>query len=632
MPLNSMFRSLLAAMTLLAVVALPSTALTALDAPLADGCVRATLDAAATALVSEQSSADGTSTVQGLHVGHVTDWRIAPGIDTTLLRVGDQWCTTDSFNAAAAEHLTGATDAQAAMAFASVAATPFLGQVAVTDVANDNGTITLTTTGGRHGATSSWAVIVDDQGVREATFTTTGWTAALDGSIGSFEGVTSLPGHTRSFARDAAGLVRIDASLDDLMAAAQAERPAALANAAEIAGLAPGDDLAHTFEDGYTIHISYGMSPYTPDVGIDTGVAQADRLRSLHRGMIANYGDFVRWGVDNPFGATSRTFLGSQWGLPYPHGYINVDSPMAPVCLACAYLTDAMEIHVAYFFPEIAPPLVGISYPDTEQFFNGVIGHEMVHSLQGGYSDGTAGSLTNAFTEGSARASESLHDDAYNTHQTGSIMYIDSSNGCEGFENGRGGWIAAQAAGPFSGHTYDACYFWLTYYATHGPEGLTSLLEALPAATAGDGNTVQRNLRLLDAAAADGNGTLDLARWAAAYTAGSTAHGYTIPAGQTGESFDWFGLFDPADRAANLADSQNVVLGGGGTLAYRVTADRVLGPITDGAVAHAFDIVDGSLVPTEVAEGAELRAGQILTLAPAGSDDVSGVLTTTVSE
>ena len=26
-------------------------------------------------------------------------------------------------------------------------------------------------------------------------------------------------------------------------------------------------ELAHTFEDGYTIHISYGMSPYTPTPG-----------------------------------------------------------------------------------------------------------------------------------------------------------------------------------------------------------------------------------------------------------------------------------------------------------------------------------------------------------------------------
>lgn len=539
---------------------------------------------------------------------------------------GNRWCSVEHFNAAAAQHLAGADAATLASAFASVAGMQYLGDVAVKDVAVTGPVVSLRTAGGRRGAVSDWTVTVDRRGVRSASFTTTSWGAQRDRSIGGFEGVTSLPGHSRSFVRDADGLVSIDATVDDLLAQSLREREASVANAAAIAGLAPGDDLKHTFSDGLTIKVSYGMSPYTPDTGMNTGVKQADRLRRILSGAVVSYNDFISWGVSNPFGNTSRTFLGSQTGLPEKAGYINVDSPMAPVCLACAYLADAMEIHVALLFPEIAPPLVGISYPDTEQFLNGVLGHEMVHSLQGGYSDGDGGVFTNAFTEGTARASESLHDDASHTHQTESIAYVDNANGCEGFENGRTSWINAQAQGPFNGHTYDACYFWWTYYATHGPQGLTALLQAMPEAIeSSSGNAAARNLALLDVAAS-GNGTLDLARWGAAAAAGNDADGFTIPAGTTGTELNWFSLLKPAPRSESLAPTQDVTVANGGVRAFTASTAGTLTAVPEGAEVYVFSNVNRELVPAPAGVGTAVSPGQIVVVVAPAADTFSGPL------
>jgi hypothetical protein len=632
---------------LLFVVGVPVAALpVGLPSRTADeGCVRGGAAQAAAVLVDEAATVVSTGAVAGLEMATAVDWRVTPGIPNALLEVDGRWCGVEAFNRAAAARLGTADPATLAAAFASVAAMPYLGEVVVRDAVAAGPVVTLETVGGRHGAVSRWTVAVDPSGVHAATFTTTGWSAAAristvgtglhaddePGTIGDLEGITSLPGHTRVFTRDPDGRVRIDATVDDLLGRSARERAAAVARAATVAGLAPGDDLAHTFSDGLTIKVSYGLSPYTPDTGVDTGVAQADRLRAIHAGMIVRYNDFIGWGVDNPFGNAGRTLLGQDTGLPERAGYINVDSPLAPVCLACAYLTDAVEIHIALLFPELAEALVDVTYDDHVAFVNTVIGHEMVHSLQGGYANGSGGSaFTNAFIEGSARASETLHDDARHTYQSRSIQYVDNANGCEGFENGRGGWITAQANGPFVGHTYDACYFWWSYYATHGPEGLVALLEAMPEALAtSEGNAAARNLRLLDVAAPDGGGAaLDLARWGAAFTAGNDADGYTIPAGRTGEAFNWFALLRPAERAVDLGGVQEITLASAGVRAFRVTVPRTLTALPQGAEAFVFDVADRALVPSPAPLGTVLAPGQILVLVAPGTTGVEGYLVT----
>lgn len=624
-------RWLVAVLTVLAVLLTATSA--AVAAPTSGGppamatsCAGGNAAAAATQIIGEHAVLDHHATISGLDVAVALDGRIAPGFQQPLLSVGGRWCSVEAFNAAAAEQLSGADAATLASAFAAVAAMPYLGEVAVTDVVTAGRTVRLTTTGGRHGAVSAWTIVVDTAGVRSATFTTTRWTAG-DGSAGALEGLTSLPGHSRSFTRTSDGRVEIDATIDDLLAQSLREREAAVARAAAAAGLAPGDDLAHTFEDGLTIKVSYGLAPYTPDAGMDTGVKQADRLRRILAGAVVSYEDFQRWGVRDPFGNTSRTLLGQRTTVPDEAGYINVDSPLAPVCLACAVLTDAVEVHVALLFPEIAPMVVDIEYPDSEQFLNGVIGHELVHSLQGGYSDAAGAVFGSAFIEGVARATESLHDDASHTHQPRSIAYIDNANGCEGFENGRGGWINAQAGGPFNGHTYDACYFWWTYFAQHGPEGLTALLEAMPQALASsEGSAAARNLRLLDVASPDRDGTLDLVRWAAAAATGSDADGFTIPAGQTGDRLDWFALLSAAPRSAALASSQEVTLANGGVLAFHAQAAGTIAALPADAEAYLVDVVDRRFSISRAGVGSAVAAEQILVLVAPAAEMAAGEL------
>ena len=604
----------------------------AANPPLSAGSAACAGDDAAVAaatLVHADAAFEGRDLIAGLPAATAVDGRITPGFSTALLQVGGRWCSAEAFNAAAREHLAGADAVTVASAFASVAAMPYLGQVSVSDLRIAGHAVRLTTAGGRHGAISDWTVLVDAQGVQSATFQTTAWKRGVaDGSIGGFEGITSLPGHSRTFARGADGLVRIDATVDDLLARSAQEREAATARAATIAGLAPGDDLAATFSDGYTIKVSYGMAPYTPDAGLDSGVKQADRLRRILSGVKVSYNDFLRWGVRDPFDNTSRTMSGLETHVPDAAGYINVDSPLAATCLACAFLTDGVEVHIALLFPEIAQPYLDIAYPDTEQFLNGVIGHELVHSLQGGYSNMEVTAFYDAaFVEGTARASESLHDDASHSHQTRSIMYSDNANGCEGFENDGGTWIAAQAAGPFNGHTYDACYFWWTYFAHHGPEGLVALLKASPQvfefATTSSGDEASRNLRLLDLASPVRDGSLDLARWGAAAATGSSADGFTIPAGQSGDSLDWYALLKPASRATALQHSQTVTVANAGVRAFRVDEAATITALP--AKAYVMDVIERKFALTPAAIGTALTPGQILVLV-AGSGTSSGLL------
>lgn len=614
-------------------------------------CVAGDAEEAAAGLVGEQATIDEITTIAGLEVAIAIDHQVIPGFATALLAVDGRWCSVEAFNSAASAHLPEAAPSEIAAAFASVAVMPYLGRVAVRDVETGEGVVTLVTAGGRHGATSEWTIDVDEQGVAAAMFTTTEWdadavvnrrhaddrsdedvladgsTGSLGASTGALEGITSLPGHTRTFTRGDDGRVVIDATVEDLWEASVREREESVARAADMAGRDPGDDLAHEFADGVTIKVSYGLSPYTPDSGSDTGVAQADRLRTIFSGMIDHYEDFLRWGASDPFDHEGRTLAGMDTGLPEQAGYINVDSPLAVACLACAFRADAIEVHIALLFPEIVTTLVDISYPDHEKFIQTVVGHEMVHGLQSGYGDTEIDPFGSAFVEGTARASESLHDIAQVSHQPGAIHYVPDANGCEGFARNHPDWIEAQADGPFAGHTYDACYFWWTYFAHHGPKELIELIKAMPEALeTTDGSATAHNLRLLEIASKDDSAALDLARWGAAAAAGNDAAGYTIPAGQTGDRLNWFKYLSAAPRAAELAASQPVQLADGGIRAYEVADTAIISELPANAAAYAFTIEDGELVPENADEGTKLESGQTLVLAAPTAGPVEGTL------
>lgn len=622
-------RTLLVAVAAFAVAAVPGLPERQPDlgdlGDLAGSCV--TADGDVTDLVGDRvTTPPAHRTVAGLDVAVVTDPIVPPGIPTALFDTGAGLCTVDAFNLAVAPGLDGA--ARTASAFASTAAMPWLGEVEVAGVAVDGDTVTLTTLGGRHAVVADWTLRLDELGIRSATFTTRAWGVGLEiDDIHALEGITSRPGHARTWTRDAAGLLHVDMTVDDQLQAATRDRDAAAANAAARAGLAPGDLLEGEL-DGQVVRFTLGFAAplvEAPPVGAPEDDLVADRLLYVKEGMDRVYDQYEGWGTPDVWAGDARTFLGVGT-VPDEVGYVNYNSPLAAVCLACAVLGDFIEIHMDLFFAETTEEvLIGVDYPHNNSYTLEVVGHEFTHAVQGGYGDGNVG-LTNAFYEGTATASQSLYHEAENSAQRGSIEFLDNANGCEGYENDRGGWIEAQAAGPFlDGHTYDTCYLWWSYLAEHGGEGLVDLMEALPSL---QGETIERHLQQLDLAAADGDGTTDLARWAAAYTAGTDADGYAIEDG-SGDVHDWFALLDQAERARDLAPgaSHAVTVAAGGTAGFRVTGTGTVVDLPNGAEASVWRVVDGSLELVGGASvGTSVTAGDILVVvAPDGAEHTGSV-------
>ena len=584
--------------------------------------------AAAVRLVTDRATRAPVATrAADLAIAVVTDPLVPPGIPHALLDTAAGLCTTETFNLTAAPSLAGAL--ARATAFASTAGMPWLGAVEVRDAQVVGDTVKLTTFGGRHGVTSRWAITLDNAGVSQAAFETVAFGTGLrDADAHSLEGVTSLPGNRRSWSRDTLGLLQVNATITDDLAASHAERDAAAANAARVAGLAPGELLEHEL-DGQVIRFTLGVA--APGVeAVPTGVDQADRLLYMHEGMGRIYQQYKQWGATDVWGSTSRTLAGTSTVAPDPVGYINFNSGVSEYCLACAFLGDFIEIHVNLHFAELTenPVVLGVSYPDDNSYMLEVVGHEFTHAVQGGYGNGNVG-LTNGFYEATATASQALFHEAENSAQRGSIEFLDNANGCEGFENGRSGWIQAQARGPFvGGQTYDACYFWWTYMANHGGEGLVRLMEALPGVR-GQGNAnIDRHLLQLDLASPQRDGTPDLAYWAAAYTAGSDGDGYKITDG-SGDLHDWFALLQPAERARSLdpGADYNLTLADGGTAGFRMTAAGTVAELPAEAEAYAFEVVDGAIAGLgDVAVGAQLEAGQILAVVAPRAGSLAGTV------
>lgn len=546
----------------------------------------------------------------GQPIAVVTDPLIPPGIPHALLDTDHGLCAVEAFNLTVAPWL--GSRAEVAAVFASTAAMPWLGEVTVNDIATRGETITLTTSGGRHDVTSRWVITVDAHGIREASFETVAWGTGLQESdIHHLEGVTSLPGHTRSWTRDAFGMLAIDATILDDLEASYAERDAAAARAALAVGRAPGDLMQHEL-DGQVIRFTLGVAAI-PVEGVDTVGGLADRLLHAHRGMGRIYDQFEDWGVPDVWDSSVRTYFGNGTVVPDEVGYINFNSGLSAYCLACAVIGDFIEIHVELGFAEYADVMLGTHYPSDNSFTLEVVGHEFAHALQGGYADGNPG-LTKSFTEGTAVASQSLFHEAENSAQVRSLEYLDSAQGCEGFENDHDSWIAAQADGPFYWHGYDACYFWWTYMANHGGPGLVRLLEASAKVEGVEIN--ERNLHLLDLASTDGDGTVDLSYWAAAYTAGVEGDGYKITDG-SGDVHDWLAIMTPAARSRDLApgDSVAVALDGSGTLGFRVTDAGIVQELPAGTEAFVHAVNEGVITflgPVDV--GGTVAAGQILTV------------------
>lgn len=580
-------RPAIAAVVLLLTLALaaPATAVLPTAGAAAD-CVRADARTAAATLIDPNAELVEVAEVGGLSSALVLEPLIAPGTRRRLVKAGDQWCTTAGFNTAWAESGQAVGTVAQASAFASVAAAEYFDGVTIKRAEKTApGVVTVDTHALTNGVTATWTIVLDGRGIRSAAWTATGF--AVKPFEAEIEGVTALPGLRRTYLRNAAGSVIAQQVIADV---------ADLAHDAD-----PSPFTTMKFRDGFTIEVHESETPVGPNLGQDTGVTAVDYIRIMASAAEENYNDFLDWGLQRSW-ANAPT--------PYPHGgtseigIIYVDSAITAYCLACVWIRDDFQIHMSTAALNALNAL-GYSYPGSSDrdALSNVIGHEMFHNWQNAYGNpGASGESTaTSFSEGTARMQETLHAYSHISHQSESLVYANDSNGCNGWDGSNRD--AAFAAGPFTGQSYDACYFWLTWYGRHGTAGLVDLLAAQPKHIAID-DANEEELAIINEVTGDVPG--DLTGFAAAAL---TKQGYTWPAGDgTGEPLDWSRYLDLWRPATIAAGGQaSATLRQGGILARRVTAGAVASLTGDAQLALVRQTAEG-VTTTLLANGTAVPA------------------------
>lgn len=497
--------SILAVVVIAGLVSVPASAATT---GLPTGCTSGSVASAAARLVHPAAELSGRSTVAGFDSALALKPLVYPGVRHRLIGVGDVWCNATGFNAA--WELAGRPDdaVKMASAFTQIAAAPYFDGVSVSKAQEvAPGVVSLDTHALSNGITASWTVVTDATGVRSATWTATGFAVAP--FVAEWEGVTATVGVTRTYTQSANGAVL---PVEPLLPA-------------------PGNPELVTegkTADDFTIRIQFGNSAYSPNIGQDTGVHPVDYLRFVRKVTLENYQDFYGWGF--------RKNWSSDVGIVY------VDSSTAATCLACVFIREEFNIHISSAVVQALFAL-GFEYPDDKLAYSNVIGHEMTHDWQNAYYKPTQNGASSGvhFAEGIARMQESLHPYSGVSHQPGSLIFSvgRSAPGISLAANSCNGWDGADreatfAAGPFTNKTYNACYFWLTWYPNHGTQGYVDLFTAMFNHAKKTGNA-----EIIDALNQASPGTFedDLAAFA---QASLTGKGYTWPApGATEPVRDW---------------------------------------------------------------------------------------------
>lgn len=449
-------RACLAIVSVLAVLlAAPAGALPAADR-LPAGCVAADLDDAATHLLgpgTEVVSVDGATAL-------VLTPGVYPGVRHRLMRTDGGWCPAASLNLLAPV----TSPVRVAERAVTVLPAPFFDGITVLESALvAPGVVELTTHARTNGVVARWTVTIDALGVREASW------EALEFAVPPFEpqweGLTAVPGATWSYARTATGQVEPTQTIEDLLAADE-----------------PSPTISYTTQDEFTIHVSVGDAHFAPqaantifgtslptvyggvapDPDMDTGNANADYLRIMGEAVQVNADDFYDWGL--------------RKGWRDEEGNLYVDGALSAYCWACVLVSEYFNVHMHHaIYPALEA--LGYSYPDERLALIDIVGHEMVHNYQNAYGkpNSVGGGRHNSYSEGTARFSETLHSYSHVSHQPESLIYANNTNGCNGWQGGNAD--AAFAAGPLTGQSYDACYFWMTVHADHGVDALVGLIE-----------------------------------------------------------------------------------------------------------------------------------------------------------
>lgn len=542
------------------------------DVPLrqpADGCVAGDLDDASRTLVDDRARVVRTERLGGLETALVLEPALLPAIRHRLIDAAGWWCDVAGFNHGWSRTQDAASAPEVATAFAHVAAAPYMDGLSVRSVTVPApGLVEIETHARTNGIVADWQILVDDAGVRRASWTATDF--AVEPFDPQLRGITALPGTSRTFTR-VGGSLHVDEAIP-------LDGPDA-----EQSLYTEGET-----EDGFTIRISLGNSTVSPDPDEDVGHTQVDFMRFVLRATLDNYSAHHRWG------------LGQTWTDDL--GYVYVDDAISALCLACVVISETFNIHINRAIVPAAGAL-GYHYPDDDLLYSDVLGHELFHNFQLGYAQVDSKPTPHfSYAEGTARFQETLHDYSWISHQPQSLIYANDSNGCNGFDGSDRD--AAMHSGPVEGHSYNACYFWLTWYARNGTEALVDLVKVM-----GEHSEAESDWAWVRDAIESATGEPveeDLANFARMTL---TRDGYAFPAGDgTGEAIDWSLYLEPwrvdvlarGDTATEALTDGGVMareIRVGGTAAIEGPPDAALYLLRDdGAVSTVERIADGDTV------------------------------------
>lgn len=529
---------------------------------------------------------------------------VAPGVRQRLVSAGaDTWCPASAVNLVATATGTLRDPVALASRAATVLPAAHFDDVTVLEAAEvAPGTVAVRTHARTNGVVADWTVEVDDLGVRRATWRATEF--AVEPFDAQFEGLTALPGAEWTYARTPAGLVEPTTTIAELAEAQETDDPS--------------PTISVESQDGFTVHVFVGDATFVPqaantvtgaglptvyagvapDPGVDSGQPQVDFLRIMGEAAQVNLDDFHAWGW--------------RQGWLDEEGAIYVDGALSAYCLACVLVSEYFNVHMSRGAYQALGAL-GYSYPDERTALIDIIGHEMVHNYQNAYGkpQTSGGGRHNSYSEGMARFSETLHDYSSVSHQPGSLVYADDTNGCNGWQGGNAD--QAFAAGPLTGQSYDACYFWMTVHAAYGIEAFLGILEHSAGLPGG------RPWEIYDEAIAAATGAPleeTLANFAAMALTGR-GYEWGAPADPESPALDWALYLDRWAPPFDLwpGGSESVSLRDGGMAAFNFTGSTTVVDVSEEEGHAAALVVDDGATTTITL----LRDGDAVEVAPTES-------------
>lgn len=511
---------------------------------------------------------------------------VFPGVRHRLVRAGSSWCDGSAgFNAAWAASGRGTQPAALASAFASMAAATFFDGATVTAVRSTSaGAVELTTHAKTNGVVADWVVRTDGAGVREATWTVTGF--AVRPFDASWEGLTALPGLTRSYVRG------VDGGIDEV-------DPITAATFATPTGVETISASA-VMSDGFEVLVRNSNTPVGLALDGDTGVATVDFVRLIRAAAADNYETFLEWGLQKGWSPAGR-------------GSIRIDDAVSLFCLACVAISSEFNVHMTSQMAHVVRAL-GYHYPNDDLLISDILGHEIFHNFQiaAAGSDDALADMSYGYIEGSARFTETLHGYSEVSHQPGSVVYANDVGGCNGYLSRDGAFGMARSPGE---HSYDACYFWMALHADHGIQGLVRAVKSSPTHAAK--SNVSEMAGLIEAGAG-----LPYADVMASFTGHAlTGSGYVWGAADgTSPPLDWAAHLERWTPSTLLPGASRVQwVSRGGLMGVKVGADSVASMTSTATGVQLYSLsIAGT--PTQIASGTAVTAGTwLVAVAPSTS-------------